>query len=157
MAGRQTRSKQPEAADAWALAADLARGILPIKEALLKPGDEAIVFDPVDFLFKYSVEQVGAKAISFPTPQSDGPIDFSVLNTLITPKTKLICYSKDIGDLFSRYPSMSFKEYVYLSGVSREKAGADLEQMCRSGKLTTWETERATLYLSTVKLEQGFV
>jgi cystathionine beta-lyase len=45
----------------------------------------------------------------------------------------------------------------YLSGMPRDEAEVQLKEMCRSGKLTTWETERTKLYLSTVKLEQGFV
>lgn len=89
-----------------------------------------------------------------------GENDYSVLQKTLqdlNPNLKLIDYNRDIRDLFYRYPSMSFKEYLYLSGVSRKKASADLEQMCLSGELTTWETERTKLYLSTVKLEQGFV
>jgi aminotransferase len=90
-------------------------GIYLCCKALLKPGDEAIVFDPVDFLFKYSVEQVGAKAISFPTPQSDGPIDFSVLNTLITPKTKLICLCNPLnptGKVFTHAELMALAQII---------------------------------------------
>lgn len=89
-----------------------------------------------------------------------GENDYAMLQGALAelnPNLKLINYSKDIGDLFSRYPSMSFKECLYLSGMPRDEAEVQLKEMCRSGKLTTWETERATLYLSTVKLEQGFV
>ena len=37
-------------------------------KAFLQPGDEAIVFDPVDFLFRYAVEEAQAKAVAFPIP-----------------------------------------------------------------------------------------
>lgn len=89
-----------------------------------------------------------------------GEKEYSVLQNIISelnPELKVREYSKNIRDLFTRYPSMSLKEYVYLSGVPREQAQAELRQMCDSGELTTWETEKTKLYLSTVKLEQGFV
>ena len=38
-------------------------GIYLVCKSFLKPGDEAIIFDPVDFLFRYSIETVGAVAI----------------------------------------------------------------------------------------------
>jgi len=43
-------------------------GIYLTCKTVLNPGDEAIIFDPVDFLFRYSIEQVGAKAIPFAIP-----------------------------------------------------------------------------------------
>lgn len=89
-----------------------------------------------------------------------GENDYSVFQETINklnPDLKLIEYSRDVRDLFTRYPSMSFKEYIYLSGVPRDQAKEQLDQMCLSGELTTWETEKTQLYLSTVKLEQGFV
>ncbi len=75
----------------------------------------------------------------------------------LNPNLNRMTYSKDIRDLFSRFPSMSLREYVYLSETPLEKAKQELDQMCRSGKLTTWETGKVKLFLSTVKLEQGFV
>lgn len=90
-------------------------GIYLICSALLKPGDEVIVFDPVDFLFKYSVEQVGAKAVSFKTPQTDNTIDFSELNALITPKTKLICLCNPLnptGKVFTKAELEALAEIV---------------------------------------------
>lgn len=89
-----------------------------------------------------------------------GEIEYSVLQESIkelNPELEVKEYSKNIRDLFTRYPSMSLKEYVYLSGVSREQAQIELTRMCDSGELITWETEKTKLYLSTLKLEQGFV
>lgn len=68
-----------------------ASGIHLVCKTLLNKGDEAIIFDPVDFLFKHSIESVQAVAIPFQTPPSNQTIDFSGLEYLITPKTKLIC------------------------------------------------------------------
>ena len=57
-----------------------ARGMDAIAKAVLEPGDEAIVFDPVDFLFKTSMEAAGAKIVLFPMKlREDGTIDFSDL------------------------------------------------------------------------------
>lgn len=76
-------------------------GILPVDSAaygiyltcktLLRPGDEAIVFDPVDFLFAYSVEAVGGIAVRFPIPAGTSQVDFQAMESLLTPRTRLIC------------------------------------------------------------------
>lgn len=69
-----------------------AAGIFMTCQAFLNPGDEAIVFDPVDFLFRHSIEKIGAKALSFPVPSDPrGEMDFDFLEKLAGPKTRLIC------------------------------------------------------------------
>ncbi len=60
-----------------------------IAKAFVKPGDEAIVCDPVDFLFKTSMEAAGAKIIFFPMKIVNGRIDFNDLEKYITPRTKM--------------------------------------------------------------------
>ncbi len=67
-----------------------ARGMSVTAKAFLKPGDEVIVFDPVDFLFKTSMESAGAKVILYPSKIKDGHIDLSDLEEYITPKTKML-------------------------------------------------------------------
>lgn len=68
-----------------------ARGMYVIAQAILAEGDEAIIFDPVDYLFMKSVESVGALPVLFPARiGSNGRIDLSTLEKYITPKTKLI-------------------------------------------------------------------
>jgi aminotransferase len=82
-----------------------ASGIHLVCKTLLHKGDEAIIFDPVDFLFKYSIESVQAVAIPFQTPPSSASIDFSGLEHLITPKTKLICLCNPLnptGKVFTK-------------------------------------------------------
>ncbi|QJD94394.1 pyridoxal phosphate-dependent aminotransferase [Mucilaginibacter robiniae] len=66
-------------------------GIYITCKAFLSGGDEAIIFDPVDFLFRYSVETVGGVAVPFAIPAGVDNVDFSQLEQLITPKTRLIC------------------------------------------------------------------
>ena len=69
-----------------------ASGIHLVCKTLLNKGDEAIIFDPVDFLFKYSIEKVGGRAIDLPVSLNpEVSIDLEKLSSLITPKTKLLC------------------------------------------------------------------
>ena len=88
-------------------------GIYLTCKTYLSAGDEAIIFDPVDFLFRYSVEAVGAKAVAFPTPQSLDPIDFSSLEQYISTKTKMICLCNPLnptGKVFSKEELKSLGE-----------------------------------------------
>ena len=90
-------------------------GVLPVDSAafgiyltcktLLNKGDEAIVFDPVDFLFAYSVEGVGGVAVRFPIPAGTDRVDFDSMEPLLTPRTKLICLCNPLnptGKVFTR-------------------------------------------------------
>ncbi|WP_353148063.1 pyridoxal phosphate-dependent aminotransferase [Chryseobacterium sp.] len=67
-----------------------AQGMFLIAAYVLSPGDEAIILDPVDFLFKKSVETAGGKVKLCPVDTITGNIDFEQLAALINPKTKLI-------------------------------------------------------------------
>lgn len=80
-------------------------GIYVVCQAFLSPNDEAIIFDPVDFLFRYSVESVGGKAVSFAIPAGTETVDFEELEKLITPKTRLICLCNPLnptGKVFTK-------------------------------------------------------
>jgi aspartate/methionine/tyrosine aminotransferase len=61
--------------------------------AILNPGDEAVTFDPVDFLLPHCAELAGAKVNRCPVSTTDGSFDSEQLESLITPKTKalLVC------------------------------------------------------------------
>jgi aspartate/methionine/tyrosine aminotransferase len=81
-------------------------GIRVVCQTLLGTGDEAIILDPVDFLFRYSVEQAGAKAVEWPLPMNpeEAP-DFSGLESLINRATRLICLCNPVnptGRVFTR-------------------------------------------------------
>lgn len=56
-----------------------------------RPGDEAILFDPVDLLFGMAVDEAGAKCVYSPVNKKTGVFDLAGLRELITPKTRLIC------------------------------------------------------------------
>jgi aminotransferase len=69
-----------------------AAGIFTICQSFLNAGDEAIIFDPIDFLFKYSIE--AQKAVSIPLSvdsNPETPLDTEKLESLISPKTRMIC------------------------------------------------------------------
>lgn len=67
-----------------------ARGMYIIAETVLNPGDEMIVFDPVDYLFRESCLAAGATPVMFPAILKEDHIDLSNLESYITPKTKMI-------------------------------------------------------------------
>lgn len=80
-------------------------GIYIICKAFITAGDEAIIFDPVDFLFRYSVENLGGHAVPFAIPPGTDVVDFSGLEKLITHKTKLICLCNPLnptGKVFTK-------------------------------------------------------
>lgn len=68
-----------------------ASGMFTIARMALAPGDEAIIFDPVDFLFQQSVEAAGGKVVRLPFDLTTRTFDKDQLAALITPKTKMIC------------------------------------------------------------------
>ncbi|MCF0112295.1 MAG: pyridoxal phosphate-dependent aminotransferase, partial [Erysipelotrichaceae bacterium] len=65
-------------------------GMFIIADSILQEGDEAIVFDPVDFLFRHSTRHAGGVVVEYPVKVIDGKIDLSDLENYITPKTKMI-------------------------------------------------------------------
>lgn len=80
-------------------------GIYLTCKAFLNAGDEAIIFDPVDFLFRYATEAVGGVAVPFAIPAGPAPVDFERLNSLISKKTKMICLCNPLnptGKVFTR-------------------------------------------------------
>lgn len=82
-----------------------ARGMYIIAQTVLKPGDEALVFDPVDYLFKQSVLSAGATPVLFPSVMKDGYMDLSKIEEYITPRTKMICLCNPhnpLGKLYTR-------------------------------------------------------
>ncbi|HAE42992.1 MAG TPA: pyridoxal phosphate-dependent aminotransferase, partial [Clostridiales bacterium] len=67
-----------------------ARGMFIISEMVLEPGDEAIIFDPVDFLFKESILAAGGKPVLYPVKiNQQGHISLDEIEDYITEKTKM--------------------------------------------------------------------
>ena len=69
-----------------------ARAMDIIAKAFLKPGDEMIVFDPCDFLFREACLSAGATPVSFPVglDEENRKMDLSHLEEYITPRTRMI-------------------------------------------------------------------
>ncbi|MGW5063889.1 aminotransferase class I/II-fold pyridoxal phosphate-dependent enzyme [Streptomyces sp. NPDC004096] len=83
-----------------------ARGMSVVCRALLRPGDEAIILDPVDFLFPRTAESAGAtiRRLGFDWERRRFPVQ--ELSALITPHTRLIylCHPHNpLGLLFTRH------------------------------------------------------
>jgi aspartate/methionine/tyrosine aminotransferase len=66
-------------------------GIYITCKAFMSAGDEAIIFDPVDFLFRYSIETLGFSAVPFQIPAGSAAVDFDRLEKLINRNTKMLC------------------------------------------------------------------
>ena len=96
-----------------------ARGMEVIAKTVLRPGDDAIVFDPVDFLFKTSMEAAGANIILFPSQMKDGRMDLSGLEDYITPNTRMLGLCNPHNPLGLLYTD---EDLEYLLGLS-EKYG----------------------------------
>ena len=82
-----------------------AQGMFIIAKHCLQPGEEAIIFDPVDFLFKRSVEEAGATALLFPINAVTGEYDIEYLRSIITNKTRLLCICNPLnpsGKVFTK-------------------------------------------------------
>lgn len=95
----------PASADLLFPVDSAAFGIYLICKTFLKAGDEALIFDPVDFLFRYSVETLGAVAVPFSIPPGDSPVDFEKMEQLIGNKTKMICLCNPLnptGKVFTK-------------------------------------------------------
>ncbi|MEE6126489.1 pyridoxal phosphate-dependent aminotransferase [Chryseobacterium arthrosphaerae] len=86
-----------------------AQGMFLIASYVLQPGDEAIILDPVDFLFKKSVETVGGKVMLCPVDNSTGEIDFEKMLSLISPKTRLISICNPHNPLGKVYSKETLK------------------------------------------------
>lgn len=67
-----------------------ARAMFLLARAALNPGDEAIIFDPVDFLFKKSVEAADGVPIFCPVDPRTGTFDSEQLESLVTPRTRML-------------------------------------------------------------------
>ncbi len=89
-----------------------AYGIYLTCQTLLSPGDEAIVFNPVDFLFRYGIEAAGATAIPLGIPQSPGTVDVEVLELLITPKCKLLCLCNPLNPTGKVFTAAELQVFV---------------------------------------------
>ena len=67
-----------------------AAGMAHVARHVLNEGDEAIIFDPVDFLFGAAVEAAGGVVRRMPVCPKTGALDFDALPRLVGPRTRLL-------------------------------------------------------------------
>jgi aspartate/methionine/tyrosine aminotransferase len=70
----------------------VAQAMMIVARYACRPGDEAIIFDPVDFLFGRAVDEAGAKRVSCGIDKETREIDVEELKGLITSKSRLLCF-----------------------------------------------------------------
>lgn len=94
-----------------------AQGMFLIASYVLQHGDEAIILDPVDFLFKRSVEAVGGTVRLCPVDHTTGDIDFEKLTELINPKTRLISICNPHNPLGKVYSKEVLKKVAEIASA----------------------------------------
>ncbi len=67
-----------------------AAGLALLAHHWLSPGDEAIVADPVDFLFGHTVRSAGGAPVLWGLDRQ-APLDLEALAALVTPRTRMLC------------------------------------------------------------------
>ncbi|MEK9942794.1 MAG: pyridoxal phosphate-dependent aminotransferase [Gammaproteobacteria bacterium] len=74
------------------LASDAAASAMRlVSRFALQPGQEAIIFDPVDFLFRASVEAAGGVPIAYSMDNEENSFDADRLAELVNENTRMIC------------------------------------------------------------------
>lgn len=67
-----------------------AAGLAMVARQWLSPGDEAVVWDPADFLFAHTVRAAGGIPL-FWSLDRHAPLDLEALERLISPRTRMLC------------------------------------------------------------------
>ena len=91
-----------------------AKGMQLVAKFLLDPGDEAIIFDPVDFLFQSTIKSIGAAPVPMKL-NMNGEVDFNLLEQMITAKTKMICLCNPHNPLGKVYSTETLKKIADLA------------------------------------------
>ncbi len=91
-----------------------AKGMQLVAKFLLDPGDEAIIFDPVDFLFQSTIKSIGASPVPIKL-NMNGEVDFNLLEQMITSKTKMICLCNPHNPLGKVYSIETLKKIADLA------------------------------------------
>jgi aspartate/methionine/tyrosine aminotransferase len=69
----------------------VAQAMMITARAFLGQGDEAILFDPVDFLFGRSIDSAGGRRVYSAVDKETLSFDLEGLKGLVTPRTRMIC------------------------------------------------------------------
>ena len=138
-----------------------ARGMYVIAQTVLRQGDEMIVFDPVDYLFRESCLAAGGKVVLFPAKLKDGYIDLSELENYITagrtakahctePGKRRACRSYGNG-----CPQSRGREVCIHGGRSRVAAKTLQPGICGSSALQKRSTHSGQYRYGRHRIEKG--
>ncbi|MFM7806745.1 MAG: pyridoxal phosphate-dependent aminotransferase, partial [Planctomycetota bacterium] len=98
------RRGAPVQADGVIAVNSAAAGLAMIARHWLRPTDEAIVLDPVDFLFAHTVRSAGGVPVSWRVDRRS-PLDLDRLASLCTNRTRMLCLCNPhnpVGRCFTR-------------------------------------------------------
>ncbi len=85
----QSRRQTPASPAGIQATDSAASALFLVARALLEPGDEVVIFDPVDFLFAASTEAAGGVVRRVPFTRAGG-LDLDRLRAAINPRTRII-------------------------------------------------------------------
>jgi len=85
------RKKTPCSPDDVMVTNGVAQAMMLVAKHACGLGDEAILFDPVDFLFGRAVDEAGGKKVYSRVDKERGEFDVDGLNELVTGKTRMLC------------------------------------------------------------------
>ncbi len=102
------------------LATDSAASAMAVvARATLGPGDEALIPDPVDFLFRHAVERAGARAVPVPFSRDTSAARFiDEMQARLTPRTRMLWLCNPHNPL-GIVPTVGWIEQVAGWAVSR--------------------------------------
>jgi len=102
----------------WILPLDsAARAMDVVAHAVLQPGEEAIIFDPVDLMFGVSIRRAGGIPVFFSRTKADGHWDLSGLEDLITPQTRMLCLCNPHNPLGVLYSEAELAEILRIANA----------------------------------------
>ncbi len=90
-------------------------GLFAVAKMLLEPNDEALIFDPVDFLFQKAVESAGGNTKKIKVEPLTGKVAFDGLKDVVSRKTKLLCLCNPlnpVGKVFTREELLKLGEFA---------------------------------------------
>jgi aminotransferase/cystathionine beta-lyase len=87
-------------------------GLFTVAKMLLNPGDNAIIPNPVDFLFRKSIEHVGAEVRTSPLDKGYACFDLNHLNALVDKNTKAIFICNPNNPLGRSIPKEHLNELI---------------------------------------------
>jgi aspartate/methionine/tyrosine aminotransferase len=92
------RKGMPCGADNVMVTNGVAQAMMLVARHALRPGDEAILFDPVDFLFGKAVDHAGGRRVLSKVDKETGEIDVDGVE-LVTERTRLLCVCNPLNPL----------------------------------------------------------